>query len=31
MPAPLASDLTVGNFNMERFYNDIPEGNGAAR
>ena len=25
----LASDLTIGSFNMERFYNDTAEGNGA--
>ena len=29
VPPPLASDLTIGNFNMERFYNDTAEGNGA--
>lgn len=29
VPAPLASDLTIGSFNMERFYNDVNEGNGA--
>jgi predicted extracellular nuclease len=26
--APLASDLTVANFNVERFYNDLNDGNG---
>jgi uncharacterized protein len=29
VPAPLTSDLTIGSFNMERFYNDTNEGNGA--
>ena len=29
VPAALPGDLTIGNFNMERFYNDIPEANGA--
>ena len=29
VPAALSSDLTIGNFNMERFYNDTAEGNGA--
>jgi predicted extracellular nuclease len=30
VPAALPSDLTIGSFNMERFYNDIADGNGAA-
>jgi predicted extracellular nuclease len=30
VPVALASDLTIGSFNMERFYNDRAEGNGAA-
>ena len=29
VPAALPGDLTIGSFNMERFYNDINEGNGA--
>jgi predicted extracellular nuclease len=29
VPAALPGDLTIGNFNMERFYNDLAEGNGA--
>ncbi|MEO8592957.1 MAG: hypothetical protein ABI759_06535 [Candidatus Solibacter sp.] len=29
VPVALASDLTIGNFNMERFYSDTAEGNGA--
>ena len=29
VPAALSSDLTIGSFNMERFYNDTAEGNGA--
>ena len=29
VPVALASELTVGSFNMERFYNDQAEGNGA--
>src|SRR5262249_5217017 len=29
VPAPLSNDLTIGSFNMERFYNDVNEGNGA--
>ena len=29
VPAALSGDLTIGNFNMERFYNDTAEGNGA--
>jgi predicted extracellular nuclease len=29
VPLALSSDLTIGSFNMERFYNDINENNGA--
>ena len=29
VPAALPNDLTIGSFNMERFYNDIEEHNGA--
>jgi hypothetical protein len=29
VPVALANDLTIGSFNMERFYNDVNEGNGA--
>jgi predicted extracellular nuclease len=29
VPVPQASDLTIGSFNMERFYNNREEGNGA--
>jgi predicted extracellular nuclease len=28
VPAPLATDLTIANFNTERFYNDLNDGNG---
>ncbi|MBS1855970.1 MAG: lamin tail domain-containing protein [Acidobacteria bacterium] len=30
VPAALPGDLTIGSFNMERFYNDVADGNGAA-
>jgi predicted extracellular nuclease len=29
VPPPLATDLTIANFNIERFFNDQNEGNGA--
>lgn len=29
VPAPLATDLTIGNANIERFYNDVDDNNGA--
>ena len=29
VPVALANDLTIGSFNMERFYNNVNEGNGA--
>jgi predicted extracellular nuclease len=30
VPAALPTDLTIGSFNMERFFNDVNENNGAA-